>query len=65
LERRLQQARRELKAAPDFDVVFVNDNLDQAVAAVSRAIDQEEKPAPPADLQDRVAALLRDLKGTA
>ena len=65
LERRLQQARRELKAAPEFDVVIVNDNLEQAVAAVSRTIDQEEKPAPPADLQDRVAALLRDLKGTA
>lgn len=63
LAKRLQQARRELKSAPDFDVLIVNDNLEQAVADVSRTIDQQHKPERSAPMLDRVTALLADLKG--
>ncbi len=38
LHRRLQTARTELAAAPDFDVVVINDNLDSALQQVQQAI---------------------------
>lgn len=66
LERRLEQGRRELAAAPNFDVLIVNDDLERAVAAVSRALDQTGRPAPPPpELHDRVTALIRELTGKA
>lgn len=65
LERRLEQGRRELAEAPGFDVVIVNDDLEQAVAEVSRAIDQPDRPAPAPAVRDHVAAVIRDLKGKA
>ncbi len=61
LWRRLERAKAELTAAPTFDVVVVNEELDRAVADVSRAIDRTERPGVAAGVQAQVAELLRDL----
>ncbi|MCS7021793.1 MAG: guanylate kinase [Gemmataceae bacterium] len=38
LQRRLQTARQELAAAPQFDVIVINDSLDHAVQQIQQAI---------------------------
>lgn len=42
LRRRLESARAELDAAPEFDYLVVNDDLDRAVARVRAIVDAEE-----------------------
>ena len=59
--RRLEQARRELTRADEFDFVIVNDDVDGTLAQVSRAIDTRSAPQRPPELTERLAGLLRDL----
>jgi len=56
LERRLQSAIAELEAAPEYQYVVVNDDLEAAIARVSGIIDAE------AARRDRLMHLERDLR---
>lgn len=58
LARRFDTAVREIAAAPEYEHIVVNDDLDRAVAQVAAIIDTGGRPARrPADWQERVAAL--------
>ena len=60
--RRLQRAVEEVREAPQYDYVVVNDDLTPAVDAVSRIVDgPADVPRRPADFQDRLQTLARDL----
>lgn len=64
LSRRLAQADGELQQATAYDHVVVNDDLDQAVAAVAAIVDgkAEQKPHGP-ELEAMIAGLRAELKG--
>jgi guanylate kinase len=62
LVRRLAWAADEIAQAPAFDWVVINDALDDAVGRVSQAIDAEQRDSRPADLQQRVDGLRRELQ---
>jgi guanylate kinase len=62
LVRRLAWAADEIAQAPAFDWVVINDALDDAVGRVSQAIDAEQRDSRPADLQQRVDDLRRQLQ---
>jgi guanylate kinase len=55
--RRLRNAQREIEAAPEFDYVVVNDDLDQAVRAVEGILQAEWSRV------SRIAALERHVRG--
>lgn len=60
--RRLTHARAELAAAQEFDYVVVNDDLDEAVAAVRAIIDAEvHRPARARDLSATVQRLRAEI----
>jgi guanylate kinase len=61
LRRRLERADRELADARSFDHVVVNDDLEEAVAAVGAIIDRRLE-APAHDNEAYVAALRRELQ---
>ncbi|MBI1966684.1 MAG: guanylate kinase [Gemmatimonadetes bacterium] len=59
---RLDRALEELQAAPEFDYILVNDDLDRAVAAVAAIIDGPRSVPERRDgLQDTLNTLARDL----
>jgi guanylate kinase len=69
IRQRLRNARDEVLAAPRFDHVVVNDDLDAAVADLERILDgrpHEIRPAPPLErtLAEMVAAIDRYLDGS-
>ena len=62
LQRRLRRAVEEVREASQYDYVLVNDDLAQAVRAVSAIIDGGAGvPRRPADFERRLDALARDL----
>jgi guanylate kinase len=66
LRRRVRGAMAELREAPQYDYVVVNDDLAEAVGAVSAIIDASAAgraavPPRPADFERRLDALVRDL----
>ena len=64
--RRLERAVAEVREAPRYDYVLVNDDLAAAVDAVSRIVDGSANvPRRPAGLENLLQTLARDLAGAA
>ena len=62
LQRRLRNAREELRAAPEFDHVVVNDDLEAAVADVEAILEgRVERVRPHAPLDQLVAGLTDEI----
>jgi guanylate kinase len=62
LMRRVRTARDELSALQEFDYVVVNDDFEQALAALEAIVDAERRrPARSIDLGERVAELATNL----
>jgi guanylate kinase len=62
--RRLLAARSELGAAPEFDYLIINENLDSAVEAVEQILQAESlRSSRCLDLDGHVASLIADVDG--